>query len=95
MAKVCRTVLVEPPMAMSSVMAFSNALRVRIVLGRKSRWSMSITTRPTRAPTSSLRGSVAGTLAAVLIAVRVVEAVRSAGLQARTARSLCSGETRA
>jgi len=30
----CRTVLVEPPMAMSSVIAFSNAARVAIARGR-------------------------------------------------------------
>ena len=34
MARMCSTVLVEPPMAMSSAMAFSNASKVATLRGR-------------------------------------------------------------
>ena len=62
-ARRCRTALVEPPVAATQAMAFSNALRVRMSLGRTPLRNRSITNFPQRAPTSSLRESVAGMLA--------------------------------
>jgi hypothetical protein len=52
-ARTCRTVLVEPPMATSSVIAFSNAARVATERGSTDassssyqRWAISTTVRP-------------------------------------------------
>ncbi len=59
----CRTAFVEPPVAATPAIAFSNAARVRMSSGRRLRRNTSITSSPARRPTSSLRGSTAGTLA--------------------------------
>ncbi len=58
-----RTALVEPPLAATPAIAFSNAARVAIWRGRRPRRSMSITSAPDWRPTSSLAGSVAAMLA--------------------------------
>ena len=59
----CSTALVEPPLATTPAIAFSNASRVRMSRGRTPRFSRSIASAPTLLATASLVSSTAGTLA--------------------------------
>ncbi len=60
MAIRCSTALVEPPRAMTTTMAFSNALRVMMSRGLMSRSSSMRIAAPARRHSSSLAGSSAG-----------------------------------
>ena len=60
MAIKCSTELVEPPMDTTTVMAFSNAWRVSMSLGRRSSSKSRIKVCPAKWVSAFLRGSVAG-----------------------------------
>ena len=62
MASRCSTELVEPPVAATLAIAFSNALRVRISLGRVPRRNWSMASRPVSYAASSFFASIAGML---------------------------------
>ena len=55
----CSTALVEPPSAMTTAMAFSNALRVRMCRGRRCRRTASTSASPERAALSAFSASSA------------------------------------
>ena len=63
MASRCSTALVEPPVAATEAMAFSNAARVTMSRGRNPFFTASTISRPHRTATSSLRASTCGTAA--------------------------------
>jgi len=60
-ARRCSTPFVDPPIATSVVIAFSNALRVRMSRGRRPSRSRRIAASPVRRPTSARLGSTDGT----------------------------------
>ena len=60
MAIKCKTALVEPPMASTTVMAFSKAWRVIMSRGRTSSSSRRSRVTPALRASSTLRGSMAG-----------------------------------
>ncbi len=59
----CSTALVEPPLATTPAIAFSNDWRVRMSRGLTPRFNRSITSVPQFLATASLTSSTAGTLA--------------------------------
>ena len=59
MARRCSTALVEPPRAITTVMAFSKALRVRMSRGRTPRAIRSTTARPARSQSSRFASETA------------------------------------
>ena len=60
-ARRCRTAFVEPPVAATAAIAFSNAARVRIFDGTRPSFRRSMTSRPAARATPAFAGSVAGT----------------------------------
>ena len=100
------TAFVEPPTAISTRTAFSNAARVRIFDGRRSSWTISTMRRPAASASRSRPASGAGTaampgsvmpsasaIAAIVLAVPMTAQVPAVVARLPSMRSISSAET--